>query len=312
MRIKLIKYVCFLIASIVIFGCANNQKKADTANSGEIFIACDENIKPIVEAQIDVFTSIYSKSDFKLKSSSEQDVYNSFMNDSTRLIIGLRELNKKETEFFIQSKLTIKTNVVATDAIAFVMNKNRTDSNITYQNLEKILNGTILNWSDLGSKEGTISVVLDNPASGNARYLREKLGENSLNGKNIFAVNSGAEVISFIQKNENAIGIIGANWLSDTGDSISDDYLSRIKVLAISPSKTEKNINLPYYKPLQGDLREGYYPFIRSMFVISKESRTGLGTGFASFMKSERGQRIFLKGGLMPIMMPSREIQFNN
>ena len=312
MKLKLIVCSVLLILFSSFYACKNSEKKSDTANTGSIAIACDENIKPIIEAQIDVFTSIYPRAQFSLKSSSEQEIFNSFMNDTTRLIIALRDLNKEEFNFFAQSKLSVKTNIMATDGIAFLINNNQQDTSITYQNLAKILNGEITDWKFSTGNSGPVTLVIDNPASGTARYLKEKLGEKALSNTNVYAVNTTSEVVSFIEKNKNAIGIIGANWISDSGDSTSEDYLSRIKILAISSSVSTDKGNLTYYKPSQGDLREGNYPFIRNVYVISKESRTGLGTGFASFMGGERGQRIFLKGGLMPATMPSRELNFNN
>jgi phosphate transport system substrate-binding protein len=39
--------------------------------------------------------------------------------------------------------------------------------------------------------------------------------------------------------------------------------------------------------------------------------RSGLGTGFASFMESEPGQKIILKGGLVPQRSSIRTINLN-
>ena len=54
------------------------------------------------------------------------------------------------------------------------------------------------------------------------------------------------------------------------------------------------------------------YPLTRSLYVINCEGGTGLGTGFASFIAGERGQRIVLKSGLLPDSIPSREINIVN
>jgi phosphate transport system substrate-binding protein len=44
----------------------------------------------------------------------------------------------------------------------------------------------------------------------------------------------------------------------------------------------------------------------------SRESFTGLGSGFVSFVSGEKGQRIILKSGLVPATMPIRIIQVKN
>jgi phosphate transport system substrate-binding protein len=40
-----------------------------------------------------------------------------------------------------------------------------------------------------------------------------------------------------------------------------------------------------------------------------RESFSGLGSGFVSFVAGEKGQRIILKSGLVPATMPIRIIQ---
>jgi phosphate transport system substrate-binding protein len=54
------------------------------------------------------------------------------------------------------------------------------------------------------------------------------------------------------------------------------------------------------------------YPLVRSLFYINKENYKGLGTGFAAFLKSERGQLIFRRAYLGPIMdFEVRKININ-
>jgi len=43
--------------------------------------------------------------------------------------------------------------------------------------------------------------------------------------------------------------------------------------------------------------------------VINREYFSGLGTGFAQFIAGEKGQRIFLKSGLVPAQMPIRLVE---
>jgi len=48
------------------------------------------------------------------------------------------------------------------------------------------------------------------------------------------------------------------------------------------------------------------YPLRRNLYVISREARAGLGTGFASFIAGKNGQLIFQKSGLIPAQMQAR------
>jgi phosphate transport system substrate-binding protein len=54
------------------------------------------------------------------------------------------------------------------------------------------------------------------------------------------------------------------------------------------------------------------YPLRRQVIIISREARTGLGSGFATFVASDKGQRIILKAGMVPAKMPVRIVEVSN
>jgi phosphate transport system substrate-binding protein len=112
-------------------------------------------------------------------------------------------------------------------------------------------------------------------------------------------------VVDYVSKNQNALGLIGLEWVSDRDDSTTNAFLDKIKVVALAGDST-------HFQPYQAYLALKYYPLMRTISIINREGRTGLGTGFAAFFASERGQRIVLKAGLVPKTMPLRIIQVNN
>ena len=44
------------------------------------------------------------------------------------------------------------------------------------------------------------------------------------------------------------------------------------------------------------------YPLVRGLYYVIKENYKGLGTGFIDFLKYERGQLIFKRAYLGPVM----------
>jgi phosphate transport system substrate-binding protein len=52
------------------------------------------------------------------------------------------------------------------------------------------------------------------------------------------------------------------------------------------------------------------YPLIRNVYIVNREGRNGLGTGFASFIAGDQGQRLLKLMGMLPATMPVRLIQF--
>jgi phosphate transport system substrate-binding protein len=117
-------------------------------------------------------------------------------------------------------------------------------------------------------------------------------------------VNNNEAVIDYVSQNKNALGLIGLEWISDKDDSVSNSFLNRIRVMSVAGDST-------HFKPYQAYLALKYYPLVRRITMLSREPRHGLGTGFMAFVASERGQRIVLKAGLVPVTMPIRIVEID-
>jgi phosphate transport system substrate-binding protein len=79
-----------------------------------------------------------------------------------------------------------------------------------------------------------------------------------------------------------------------------------VNVLAISQEFANDG---SYYRPHQGFIADKSYPFIREVYMTSRETFAGLGSGFIQWATGEQGQRIVLKSGLVPATMPIRLVQ---
>ena len=113
-------------------------------------------------------------------------------------------------------------------------------------------------------------------------------------------------MVNYISQNPNAIGIISVNWISDKDDSLSRSFMTKVNVMGVSAPYLNDG---SYYKPFQGNIYNKSYPFVREVYMISRETFAGLGSGFISWVAAEQGQRIVLKSGLVPATMPIRLIQ---
>ncbi|HEY4196845.1 MAG TPA: phosphate ABC transporter substrate-binding protein, partial [Mucilaginibacter sp.] len=67
-----------------------------------------------------------------------------------------------------------------------------------------------------------------------------------------------------------------------------------------------------YFRPSQTTLYLKQYPLLRYLYVINCTGRDGLGSGFEHFIESDKGQRIILRSGLLPIAIPERNIILHN
>ena len=303
---------------LVTLSCSQNngnKDELDTTTSGKITISVDESLRPIIESEEMVFEGIYAKADITFKYMGEQDAINYMLKDSARMAIVTRELLHTEVAILEQAKYKARTLKMATDALAIIVNNDNNDTLFEPKQIRDIVSSKTKTWKDLNAKNtlGEMRVVFDNPASGARRYLKDSLLKGEELGKNCFALNSNKEVIDYVEKNKNAIGIIGVSWISNENSSQANTFLKKIRVADVLPNpKPDYFDKLITFKPIQANMALKIYPFLRPIFMISREAHTGLGTGFASFVAGDQGQRIIQKSGLIPAKSPIRIIQLND
>jgi phosphate transport system substrate-binding protein len=307
--LKGIPYIIMAFA-LIFTSCLRGGKNTitETPTSGNIRILVDESFKPLLETEVYTFTSIYHYATIKNEYMSEVDVVNYFMNDSARVMVTSRKLTDDQIKWLRDTLVVARTHTFAYDAIALVTNHENTDTLIKYQEVKDIFTGKISGWKEINSKTklDKIRIIFDNAKSGNIRYFKERFDITGQLPSNFFAVNSNEEVIDFVEKNKDAMGLISVNWISDRDDSTSRSFTKRVNVMAVSQPYIEDN---SYYRPQQGFLYDRSYPFVREVYLISRETFAGLGSGFINWACAEQGQRIVLKSGLVPATMPIRLVQ---
>ena len=290
--------------------CLSGGPKAldETPTRGNITISVDESFQPIIDTEVYTFTSLYQNAFVKPLYKPEFDVVNDFMDDSVRVMVTSRKLSDDQVQYLKEKLIVVRTVTFAYDALALITNLENLDTLLSYHNVRDIFKGQVKNWKDIDqkSKLGKISVIFDNTKSGNIRYFKELFEITDTLGDYFFAVNNNAEVIDYVSRNPEAMGIISVNWVSDLDDPLSRSFLSRVNVLAIAQQFVNDG---SFYRPYPGSIADKSYPFIREVYMTSRETFTGLGSGFIQWATGEKGQRIVLKSGLVPATMPIRLVQ---
>lgn len=284
------------------------SKELDTPSRGNIKISVDANYEPIIDSELQVFHALHDAAKVTPRYAPEADVIQDLLLDSARVIITSRTLVGSELDTFEKLKSPPKVLHIATDAIALIVNRANTDSTLILQQIRDIVTGKIKSWKELNPKSnnGVITVVFDNEKSSTVRYVVDSLCKGEKLSANAFATQTNEETIKYVSENKNAIGIIGVNWISDYTDPKAQSFNKKIRSVAIS-----RGLGADYYKPYQAYIATGDYPLTRKVYSISREMRSGLGTGFTAFLAAEKGQRIILKAGLMPATTPLRVISIN-
>lgn len=182
------------------------------------------------------------------------------------------------------------------------------DSLISVKDIRRILTGDAKQWKDIypASRLGDISLVFDNKNSSTVRFAVDSICKGVPFSSQLKALKTNREVIDYVARTPDAIGIIGVNWLSDRNDSTGLSFSKEVRLMSVSAA--DKAMPDNSYKPYQAYLYYGDYPLARSIYALLNDPRSALPWGFASFLASDRGQRIILKSGLVPATQPVRVV----
>jgi phosphate transport system substrate-binding protein len=280
---------------VVVSACSPTRERAllDTPTSGVINIAADESLRPVIDAEVKAFEAIYKKSHIEVTYVSEAEAVRLLLVDSVRLAVITRHLTDDESAVIRGQNIVPHDEVVARESIAVILNPAAEDSLLTRDELLLMIGA--------GARSKG-RVVFDDPNSGIARYARDSILHSADFSSSAYALKSNEAVIDYVSKQKDAVGLIGGAWISDRDDYTTNRFLGSIRVAAI-----EYDGN--FYQPFQAYIARRFYPLTREIIICSREPRAGLGSGFMSFVAGDKGQRVILKAGLLPVTMPIRLVE---
>jgi len=302
---------------LTLTSCNGNQPtitRTDTPTSGEALIAADECLEPVIKEEIDVFTLLNVDATIIPVFTSEQELFELLLSDSIRMIVAARDITDAEKQHLKMMKRPPRSQKIAIDGIALIINIENKDSLLSVFDLKKIITGEIQDWNAISSsshrKERPITVVFDRQNSSTLRFMQDSICKGETIGNHAVAAKSNSEVIRYVATHPNAMGVIGVNWISNPNDSTKLSFDNTIRVVSLSReiSPTEADS----YKPYPAYLATGDYPLKRDIYAIISDPIGGLPSGFMTFITGDSGQRIILKAGLVPATRPTRLINLKN
>jgi phosphate transport system substrate-binding protein len=294
----IVRLILLLLPGIFLNACNRADSKKvrlyDTPDSGVISISVDESFRPVIEEQIKVYEGSHPGTKINANYKTEAECLKDLVQDSaTKLVVVTRSLTAKEARYFNDSLSFVpRSERLAWDAIAVVVNAKSTDTTFTLQELQKLLTGETNNDKKLVfdglSATSTIRFVMDSILKG------KKFDFNKVQ-----AAKNSQQVLDFVASEEKAIGFVGISWIGNPEDTAQVNMLKKVKIAYI---KCDACLDSPFVKPTQQGISSRRYPLVRGLYYILKERSSGLASGLAGFMQYERGQLIFRRAYLRPVM----------
>lgn len=276
------------------------------ATFGNVVMYADESFQPMLTSAVDAFEHVYKDANVEIKYVDEREAIEAFLNFKTPVVFTARKFSDAELKNHKDRSFNVQQLWVAMDAVAFVVNEQNPDSALTDVQIKNILSGASPSWNQVNANNnsGDVAVVFQKSNSSTAAFIRDSVLHTKALPPNVYALNTHEEVFKYVRQNKGAIGVMALNWISDKDDPVVVNYLKGLRVVSVSAFGDGK-----YYKPLPANIRTGYYPYRRAVYIVNGEGRTGLGTGFASYLASDPGMTLIDRFGLLPAKDPVRVIE---
>jgi phosphate transport system substrate-binding protein len=208
------------------------------------------------------------------------------------MVIATRGYSENEEQLIFDSLAVSPSQlVIAKDAIAVVVHPGSADSLFTMDEIRSLLEGTY-------SKK-MIPVLDGVTATSTVRFIIDSVLKGKALSPIVKAARSSAEVLDYVAKTPNAVGFIGVSWIGNREDSTQLSYLKKVKVAQIESLKEPNK----FVSPAQYNIYYKRYPMVRDLVYVLKEKNKGVAHSFAYFLGGQRGQLIFKRAYLMPVLM---------
>ncbi|MGO1519922.1 MAG: PstS family phosphate ABC transporter substrate-binding protein [Sphingobacterium sp.] len=210
----------------------------------------------------------------------------SLMNGQADIANSSRPLSAEEKAQFKQKDIELKTVVFAEDATAFVVHKDLPLDEIDAETLARILDGSILNWSEITDISLPINIYGRQSSSGTHSFIKKKLTIEFANTAKEMTGN--AQIIEGVKADRTGIGYVGAGYVGQ------DPTAPRgIKVLSISVNQDE-----PAISPMdQQAINAGTYFFQRPLYQFILAESWAKVRPFVNFERSPAGRDLIAEHG---------------
>ncbi|MBS1519228.1 MAG: substrate-binding domain-containing protein [Bacteroidetes bacterium] len=316
---KTLSLILFLIVSAsLVSGCKFDEIKS-VATTGEMNIVVDENVEPLMRAEINEFQRLNPEAKINMESVPTSNAVADLINRDTKFIVVTRGLTQEERSIAQKNKLEITEYPLAVDGIGFIVNPENPVARVTSDDLKQIFDGNMKSWLDIKSqdeKQNAESKAFFNKSNENIKlfiqrknssthdYILDSVLKQAQYSNSAVICSTSVQVINSVRENKNAVGIVNMNWLTTGNHDTIDSTVKPLRVSKIWDNGRQED----FAEFHQGLIYNGKYPYRRTVYVITSEVGITLATGFITFLTKTDGQKIVLKYSLVPVNQPIRTI----
>lgn len=289
--------LCVVWALLLLSRCTSTKQAKES-----VTVYADISFKPLIDQQVLVFNSLFShKQHTQVVYTTESVCMEKLRKGEASMVISSKKISEAEREYIKDQKLPVPSSyIIGYDAVVLILPTSASQTKFTLAEMEALLENK--------SKTKYLIAVEGKSTASCLRHLMEVLQVEADDIKaKIFGFEKMEDIIAFVKKYPNSIGIIGSQYITRMDEQV-DVTLKKldIQVADIFNAHEEK-----YIAPLRGQHSFGKYPLVRPIYYSSSDVITGPGLRLGRFMTNEQGQLICRRSHVLPAHMDFNIRQMN-
>lgn len=297
------KFLPLTLILVSVFACQNfnyEGKGKDVPTAGTIQIGFDYGDSLMVNQWIEMFQYNYPKAHIIPMFANQNQLLQWIKQDSIQAFVLHNELSQDQQDWICEKRnIKMRATPLAYSSIAFIVSKNTNLQSLSLKDLLSVFCNQEKSNIKVALENNGINILQINDTA--QKYLGKKV---NLKSSNVILKSRPQDIIDYVQSHDNVIGVVSLNLIASKKDKLSIDNLKKVKVLSIGDSR-----NSAYYLPFQSQIKAKQYPFIQSVIGYDFQGYSGLANGFITYVRSQTGQIIVKKSGLVPAFDEGRTIE---
>ncbi|SFM65989.1 PstS family phosphate ABC transporter substrate-binding protein [Methanolobus profundi] len=290
-NISICSVVLLIVAAAFIgIGCVDQEKTTTGDDTGEevtgsqsIMIKGSDTVLPLSQAESEEFMYANPEASITVIGGGSGVGIAALIDGEVDIAMASRQIKDSEIENAQANGIDPVEYDIAWDGIAVVVNPENPVTELTFDQLKSIYDGSVSNWADVGGEDLTITVITRDSSSGTYGYFQEEvLLDEEYRADALVQPATGA-IVQEVAQNTGAIGYIGYAYLDDSITALALDAGEG------SVEATPENIIA------------GTYPLARPLHYYTDGEPTGLAKEYIDYVMSSTGQDIVSDVGYFPV-----------
>jgi phosphate transport system substrate-binding protein len=237
----------------------------------------------------DNFTALYPGVHVILKGGGNNFGFAQWIAGASDVDQASRPINAEERQQATAKGINVTETKVGVECIAVVADPQSGVTELSYDQLRGLFNGSVTNWKDVGGSDLAVKAFMPRPVGSPYLFFNNTVMAGSSFSPSATVVENGSVLVDRVANTSGGVGFVRSGYLTGQNRDLSLDVKANATGTALSPLDLDKVYNVTY--PLAR-----YY----SLYT-NGTMQDGLGAWASFILDKDNGQRILADNGFLPL-----------